>query len=291
MTQTKPIAQPEANANSSAGIAPLSSAQQVNQLLGSSDIQTSDRPVFGHRRVRAGQNLVRAGDEFNDLYIVNGGYFKTVFTDDTGNEQIMNFPMKGTLIGADGIGTNCHINDVVALSDADVIVIPFGDLESLTQIAPHIEQSLFRAISQQLIEEQLAVTAIGSLCAQTRLARFIVSLGEQMNAQGYARDVFVLQMSRQDIGNFLSMKIETVSRTLTAMAKKGMIGVNQREISIVDRALLESTASGRPMPSTVAEKPRDVQTKAKSVRGRKTKATTPWSGLVDMVGTPQAVAA
>ncbi len=296
MTQTQESASRGTSVNASAGLPQMSSAQQVSRLLGSTHSQTSDRPVFCHRRVRAGQSLVRAGDECHDLYVVNGGYFKTVFTDETGVEQVMNFPMKGTLIGADGIGSGCHINEVIALSDADVVVVPFDDLSELTQLAPGIDTLLFRAISQQLIEEQLAVAAIGTMCAETRLARFITSIGDQMGAQGYSRDVFNLQMSRRDIGNCLGMKIETVSRTLTAMTKKGMIDVNQREIKIVDRGALEQAAAGLSGKKSTA-----VQKTVKSVSVKKTKkpgrqkktaaVATPWSGLMDMVGSSPVVAA
>lgn len=277
------------------GTASMSSAQTISHLLGCSDVRTSEQRVFSHRRVRTGQCLVRAGDEFRDLFIVRVGCFKTVFTDQSGHEQIMNFPVKGTLLGADGIGSGQHVNDVVALTDAEVVVVPFNDLNALTTMAPRIEEPLFRAISRQLIEEQLALTAIGSLCAETRLARFLVGLGNQMKAQGYSRDEFVLQMSRQDIGNYLSMKIETVSRTLTALVKKGVIRVDQREISIANRELLDSLADGSVVKKSVGPR-RSVASLAApghagcANRTRAASSKTPWSGLVDLIA-PAEVAA
>ena len=207
-------------ANIRANVQVMSSARDVNSLLGSHDLPSPDRPLFVHRQIKAGQHLVRAGDAFDELYVVNGGFFKTVFTDDVGNEQVMNFPLKGDLIGADGIGPGVHVNDVVALTDADLVVIPFSDLPDLSRRAPGIERALFRTISQQLIDEQLTISAIGTLCAETRLARFLLRLGDQMAAQGCARDVFILRMGRQDLANHLGMKIETISRTLTAMCAK-----------------------------------------------------------------------
>lgn len=263
---------------------PRSSPRELNTLLGVRDEYAPDTPVFSHRRIKAGQHLVRAGQAFNELYVVNGGFLKSVLTDDCGNEQVISFPMKGDLIGTDGIGDQVHVNDVIALSDADVVIVPFKRLDLLSKLHPGLDASLFRIISQQLIEEQFALIAIGALCVESRLARFLLKYGKRMAGQGYSGRQFNLRMSRQDMGNYLGMKIETVSRTLTAMAGKGLIRVKQREITIVNADKLEILArtgvvknadhtdresSGQKSPATGAAK-----------RSIPPAPATPWSMLI-----------
>lgn len=281
----------------------LSSASEVTHLLGSMDIKCSTHPVFVHRQVKAGQHLVRAGDDFGDLYVVNGGFFKTVFTDEVGTEQVLNFPLKGDLVGADGIGRGEHVNDVVALTDADVVVIPFSDLAALSHHAAGVDQALFRTISKQLIDEQLVVTAIGSLSAQTRVARFLLQLGDQMAAQGFSRDAFMLRMGRQDLANYLGMKIETVSRILTALTRQGAVRVNKRDVCITDRTALEAIAgvnavavAARPsaVPAAAPARKavaRPAARKAAPSRSARRTAASPWSGLLDTIGAGEAMAA
>lgn len=270
-----------------------SSSRELNRLL-RVDEDGSDSPVFTHRTVKEGKHLIRAGQKFEVLYVVNAGFFKTVFSDDCGNEQVMGFPMKGDLLGTEGIGSQQYNNDVVALTDADVIEIPFEDLSALAKLVPGLDETMFRIISQQLIQEQLALVAIGALCAEARLARFLMKLGDQMQLQGCSVDKFMLRMSRQDIGSYLGMKIETVSRTLTLLSKKGIITVDQRDITIADRtALAEIGRKSRAKDDQLAQS--SIQ--CPQMEARKTGSSnrdlskpdsgrpiaTPWSGLTDSI--------
>ncbi len=261
-------------------------AAQLNELLGSVNPSAdAHTPLFLHRKVKAGQRLINAGHFFDSLYVVNGGFFKTVFVDESGNEQVLSFPMKGDLLGTDGIGNRTHVNEVVALSASDVIVVPFNGLEALGRVQPGLDDVLLRIISQQLVHEQLALTAIGALCAESRLARFLLRTGARMKAMGYSDRQFILRMSRQDIGSYLGMKIETVSRTLTTLVRKGLIEVSQREVSITDPAGLELVHRVGPA------KPRASNSQTDGGSGMRTSphepgdltlsAPTPWSGLSD----------
>lgn len=228
-------------ARPAAGAEQWCTAHALDELLGVASSQSdATKPVFQHRRVKAGQRLISAGHLFESLFVVNGGFFKTVFIDESGNEQVLGFPMKGDLIGTDGIGSRTHVNEVVALSAADVVVVPFSGLEALGRVHHGLDDLLLRIISQQLVHEQLALTAIGALCAESRLARFLLRTGARMRAMGFSDREFILRMSRQDIGSYLGMKIETVSRTLSTLMRKELIAVNQREVTLLDIDGLEA---------------------------------------------------
>lgn len=199
-------------------------------------------PQFFHRTLKAGQRLVLGGQEFESLYLVNAGWFKTVFIDEGGEEQVMGFSTRGDLLGADGIGSGQYLNEVVALGVADVIVIPFAQRIDLSRLKPGLEAALLQIISRQMVNSQLATLAISTLPAPARLARFLLNHGERMALIGFNEEDFELAMSRQDIASYLGMTIETVSRGLTKFAKQGLIKVTQRRIEVLDLAATQALA-------------------------------------------------
>ncbi len=252
-------------------------AAELNELLGSANPGAdASTPLFVHRRIRAGQRLIHVGHPFDSLYVVNGGFFKTMYIDESGYEQVLGFPMKGDLIGTDGIGGRTHVNEVIALTAADVIVIPFNGLEALGRVQPGLDDILLRMISRQLVHEQLALTAIGALSAESRLARFLLRTGERMKSLGYSDREFILRMSRQDIGSYLGMKIETVSRTLTALVRKGLISIAQREVTLIDREGLDELHRRGPARPEATGRSNRAPARTPATSGL---ASTPWSGL------------
>lgn len=260
-----------------------SGMELLNQLLATEQRCEGDGRTLQRATVSAGTRLILAGQEFHELMLVNAGCLKTVFSDEGGNEQVVGFPVRGDLLGTDGISDNRYVNDVIALTDVEVLLIPFTDLRSLQQVHPGMVDSLFRIISHQLVQEQLALTAIGALSAESRVARFLLKLSLQMRLEHQSETVLTLQMTRQDIGNYLGMKIETVSRTLSLLASQGLLHVSQRRIELVDRRGLESIACNglaRDGPLLVRQR------KARAVNTRPLHSAddppTPWSGLVDL---------
>ncbi|MFK7966913.1 MAG: Crp/Fnr family transcriptional regulator [Burkholderiaceae bacterium] len=232
---------------------------------------------------KAGSRVVEAGRAFHELMLVSHGHLKTVFSDENGNEQVVGFPVRGDLLGTDGISDNCYINDVVTLTDVELLLIPFTDLHSLQLVHPGIVDSLFRIISQQLVQEQLALTAIGALSAESRVARFLLKLQSQREMQGEESGTLYLRMTRQDIGNYLGMKIETVSRTLSLLASQGLLDVSQRRIEILTRGGLEAVAFDGPLRTIQVPRKTVRPSKAKSASaGRTSSPATPWSGLLDL---------
>lgn len=194
-----------------------------------------DGVEFATRAVREREILARAGDPCDNLYVVRGGCFKTVVVDAYGSVQGTGFPMKGGVIGADGLASGIYASDAVALDHGEVVVIPVTRLDSLSRTCRPFPTMLSRMISREIVRDQSVLFLLGSLTAEARVAAFLLNLSEQFGALGFSRSSFLLRMTRQDIGHYLGLTIETVSRALSALTQGGFIAVQHREVTIVDR--------------------------------------------------------
>jgi CRP/FNR family transcriptional regulator, anaerobic regulatory protein len=211
--------------------------------------------VFQHIQLKAGQRLFTIGQPFDVLYVVNSGFLKTVLIDDAGNEQVLSFPMKGDVLGVDGIHANRYMSEAVALSSCDVIVIPFKVFASLGRKYPELELSLFGVMSRELTREHAMASMLGSLSAEARVGRFLVALSERYAAMGYSGKEFNLRMTRQEIGSYLGLTLETVSRTLSAFDRIGYIAVEGRSIILKDMTALKTLRRLPPSQSRAKEAP------------------------------------
>ncbi len=192
------------------------------------------RTAFALRRVREGEALVHAGDKFHSLYVVRSGCFKTVYTDFSGSEQVLGFPMCGDLMGADGIDCGHYSSTAVSLDTSEVVIVPLTSLARLVYECPSLEAMLYRVLSRELVRVQNMAWTLGTLGAEGRVAAFLLNLSARLGALGYSRSSFNLRMTRQEIGSYLGLKLETVSRALSALNTAGIIQVHQRSIDIVD---------------------------------------------------------
>lgn len=196
--------------------------------------------VFQHVQFKAGQRIFTIGQPFDMLYIVNSGFLKTVLLDDAGNEQVLGFPMKGDLLGTDGIHQKKYASEAVALTSCDIVMVPFKILTSLSRRYPEMEMALYSAISRELVREQVMLNMLGSLSAEARVARFLMSLSERFSAMGYSGKEFNLRMTRQDIGSYLGLTLETVSRTMSAFDRMGFIAVDGRAVVLKEPQTLRT---------------------------------------------------
>jgi CRP/FNR family transcriptional regulator, anaerobic regulatory protein len=217
--------------------------------------------LFQHVQFKAGQRIHTIGQAFDTLYIVNSGFLKTVMIDDLGNEQILSFPMKGDLFGIDGIHSQRYQSEAVAQSNCDVILVPFKKFSMLGRQHPELESGIFGAISRELIREQSMVTMLGSLSAEARVARFLVTLAERYSAMGYSGKQFNLRMTRAEIGSYLGLTLETVSRTLSAFNEMALAAVDGRSIDIKD---LNALSTLRRLPPSRARREKAAKAAAKS---------------------------
>lgn len=232
-----------------------STLAQVCELLRISTDESFPQDVqFQHMQFKAGQRIHMIGQPFDQLYIVYSGFLKTVLIDVFGNEQILSFPMKGDLFGIDGIHSKRYESEAVALSDCDVILLPFKKFTALGKVYPELEAAIYAVISRELIREQSVVSMLGSLSAEARVARFLVSLSERFSAMGYSGREFNLRMTRHEIGSYLGLTLETVSRTLSAFNDMGLAAVEQRAIEIKDLNALKTLRRLPPSRSRAKQK-------------------------------------
>jgi CRP/FNR family transcriptional regulator len=194
-----------------------------------------DGVVRFHRTVKRGQALHRSGDAFESLYALRSGSFKTVTLHFDGREQVTGFQMAGEILGLDGIGTDHHTCEAIALEDSSVCVIPFKHLEKLSQEVPSLQHQLHRMMSQEIVREHGVMMLLGSMRAEERLATFLLNLSQRLLARGYSPSEFHLRMTREEIGSYLGMKLETVSRTFSKFQEVGLVATQQKQIRILDR--------------------------------------------------------
>lgn len=204
------------------------------------------RTAFALRRVREGESLVRAGDKFHSLYVVRSGCFKTVYTDFSGSEQVLAFPMSGDLMGADGIDCGHYSSTVISLDTSEVVIVPFASLAQLAYACPSLEALLYRMLNDELARVQNMAWTLGTLGAASRVAAFLLAMSARLGALGYSRRSFNLRMTRQETGSYLGLKLETVSRALSTLNTAGIIQVHQRSIDIVDTEALRGVVD--PVP-------------------------------------------
>lgn len=201
---------------------------------------TDEEALFQHVRFKAGQRIHTIGQNFEALYVVNSGFLKTVLIDEYGNEQVLSFPMKGDLLGIDGIHNQQHASEAVALSDCDIIILPYKAFANLGRNHAELEHAMFSVMSRELVREQLMIGMLSALSAEAKVARFLTTLGERFSQLGYSGKSFNLRMTRHEIGSYLGLTLETVSRTLSAFNEMGLISVDQREICLLDTTALKT---------------------------------------------------
>jgi len=186
------------------------------------------------RRVQQGVALYRAGDQFGPIYAIRSGTFKTVLLDANGSYQVLGFPMAGDVLGLDGIEAQQYRTEAVALEDSEVAIIPFPRIAHLSGKAGKLQQLVYRLLSRQLTREHMQIWLLGSLGAESRVAAFLLILGERYARLGYSDTRFNLRMTRLDLGSFLGLTQETVSRALSRFGEAGIIQVHNKELKITD---------------------------------------------------------
>jgi CRP/FNR family transcriptional regulator, anaerobic regulatory protein len=184
-------------------------------------------------------------EELVATYAVRLGFLKSTVMSQDGREQVTGFHMAGELVGLDGISSELHSCDTVALEDTEVCVIPYERLEEVASAMPVLRNHFHKVMSREIVREHGVMLLLGSMHAEERLAAFLLNLSQRFEARGYSRTEFVLRMTRAEIGSFLGLKLETVSRVLSRFAQDGLIEVNQKHVRIIDPDGLRSIVSGQ----------------------------------------------
>ena len=212
--------------------------------LNRENLDRLDSLVASRRAVPRGDALFRAGENFQSLFAVRTGFFKTCVSSEDGRDQVTGFQMAGELLGLDGIGTDSHTCDAVALEDSQVCVIPYAALEDLSREFSELQHQFHKIMSREIVREHGVMLLLGSMRAEERLAAFLLNLTQRLRARGFSASSLILRMTREEIGSYLGLKLETVSRTFSKFQDDGMLDVKQRQIRILDQDKLQGLVNG-----------------------------------------------
>jgi CRP/FNR family transcriptional regulator len=189
-------------------------------------------------RFRKGAVLYRVGGGFNALYAIRKGMCKTVLIAQDGQDHLAGFYMAGDIIGIDGIGTERHKCEATALEDVEVCPLPFDQIENLARLSAQFGHNLHTLLSQESTRAHALLIVLATMRAEKRLAVFLLDLSQRYQVRGYSPCEFVMRMSREEIGSYLGLKLETVSRLFSKFQREGLIHVQRRALKLLDRAAL-----------------------------------------------------
>ncbi|MFC5300729.1 fumarate/nitrate reduction transcriptional regulator Fnr [Azospira restricta] len=202
--------------------------------LSHDEVEKLDELVSNRRRLKRGEHLYRAGEPFDSIFAVRSGFFKTDVLLEDGREQVTGFQMTGELLGLDGISTEIHSCNAVALEDSEVCAIPFSHLEGLSREIHTLQHHFHKVMSREIVRDHGVMMLLGTMRAEERLAAFLLNLSQRFTARGYSPAEFYLRMTREEIGSYLGLKLETVSRAFSRFQEEGLIAVQQKHVRILN---------------------------------------------------------
>lgn len=211
--------------------------------LSEAELRYIDEMVGSRRKVPRGDPLFTHGDPFKALYAIRTGFFKTTVTAQDGRDQVTGFQMAGEVVGLDGIVHDRHTCDAIALEDSEVCVMPYDELEALSREVTALQNHVHKIMSREIVRDQSMMLLLGSMRAEERLAAFLLNLVQRLHARGFSPLELVLRMTRGEIGSYLGLKLETVSRMFSKFAEQGIVEVRQRHVRILDTVALQQLVS------------------------------------------------
>src|SRR5574343_973694 len=207
--------------------------------LSETDLNRLDDLVAIRRKIKRGSTLFTNGEKFVSLYAIRTDVFKTRITSEDGRDQVTGFQMAGEIIGLDGIVNDRHTCDAVALEDAEVCVMPFSRIEDLSREVTSLQRHVHKIMSREIVRENGVLMLLGGMRAEERLATFLLNLVQRLHARGFSQSELVLRMTREEIGSYLGLKLETVSRTFSKFVEDGIVEVKQRHARILNTQALK----------------------------------------------------
>jgi CRP/FNR family transcriptional regulator len=211
----------------------------------SDQMKQFDALVVHRTKLKKNDTLYRTGEAFHSLYAIQLGSLKTAVLAEDGREQVTGYHILGEIIGFDGIGTDHHRTVATALEDTEVCVLPFISVENLARTMPVLQHNLHRMMSTEIAREQSVMLLLGSMRAEERLAVFLLNLADRYGHRGYSSTEYVLRMTREEIGNYLGLKLETVSRLFSRFQGEGLIQVQGRAVKVLDTVRLKGIVGER----------------------------------------------
>ncbi|VAW63076.1 Fumarate and nitrate reduction regulatory protein [hydrothermal vent metagenome] len=196
------------------------------------DIDQLDKIIKRNRPLQKGEFLFNSGEHFTSIYAVRSGSIKTFTESEQGDEQITGLYLPGELMGLDAIHEEKHPCSAIALETTSLCEIPFDTLEELSSQIPELHRQLFRIMSKEIASDQSLLMLMAQKSAEERLAAFLVNLSTRLKARNFSGTEFNLSMSRKDIGNFLGLTIETISRTFSRFQSDGLLSTQRKYVNI-----------------------------------------------------------
>jgi CRP/FNR family transcriptional regulator len=211
--------------------------------LESEDVEQLDNIIQRSKPIQKNQHLYREEDAFKSVFAVRSGTLKAYKITDDGREQVTGFYFPGEILGMDGIANNTHSSSAKALETSAICEIPFESLEKLSALMPNLQHHFFKLMSREISEDQQLITLLSKNSADERIASLILSISTRNARRKLSATAFRLPMSRVDIGNYLGLTVETVSRVFSRMQKMDLLSVDNKEIEILDIQGLKEMAS------------------------------------------------
>jgi CRP/FNR family transcriptional regulator, anaerobic regulatory protein len=208
------------------------------------ELDELDKIVVRHQPYQPGEHLFRAGDNSRSMFAVRSGALKSYCTTEDGEEQVIGFTLPGELLGLDGMEDGNYASNALVLETSSICELPFNRLEELCQTLPGLHRQMMRVVGKEITADQRMLLLLGKRSAEERLATFLLSLSKRYRARGLSATEFNLPMSRQDIGNYLGLAIETVSRLFAHFQDLGVLKVNRRQIVLTDLERLTRMVEG-----------------------------------------------
>jgi len=212
--------------------------------LRSEEVSQLDKIIKRLQPFQPGQHLFHAGDKSSSIFAVRSGALKSYCITADGDEQVLGFALPGELVGLDGLAGDNFSSTTVALETSSICELPFNRLEELCHMLPSLQKQMLRLVGKEITSDQQLLMLLGQRNAEERLASFLLSLSSRYRERGLSASEFNLPMSRQDIGNYLGLAIETVSRLFAHFQDDKLLSVNRKQIRIIDYARLKSIVNG-----------------------------------------------
>ena len=207
--------------------------------LDSQELEQIDTLVGSRVRLTRGEALYHMGDAFHGLYAVRVGSLKTDVLVEDGREQVTGYHMIGDILGLDGMATDLHASRATALEDAEVCALPLDRLETLAHRVPALQRNLRSFLAREISRDQWSMLLLGSMRAEERLATFLLDLAARYRRRGFSSTQFTLRMTRKEIGSYLGLTLETVSRLFSRFQREGAIRIHGRDVALLDPAALQ----------------------------------------------------
>ncbi len=219
--------------------------------LAPQDMDRLDAVMSRPRPLKRGEHLFRCGEDFRCLYAVRSGSLKVYTPCHDGTEQVLGFHLPGELVGLDAIEHERHVCSAKALETTTVCTMPYERLQELVGDIPSLHHHFMKLMSKELARDQAMLLLLGKGHAEERLATFLLSLSRRFRDRGFSESEFNLSMSRHDIGNYLGLAVETVSRMFSRLQEEGVLTVHRKNIQLHDlgriRAMIHLPEPGSPM--------------------------------------------